>query len=109
MRFAAALFLALALPMVANSGELNDPTRPPQITATGKHSEEQKVLPRVTAVFLSGTRRVAIFNAQPVHAGDSVGGYRIDEIAAQGVRYSVDGHSGFAPLHYSPAAVSNGH
>jgi hypothetical protein len=100
--------LALALPAFANSEELKDPTRPPGI-APGKHSEEHKVLPRVTAIFLSGTRRIAVFNAQPVHAGDSVGGYHIDEIGAEGVRYSMSGHPGFAPLRNSIAAMSNAH
>jgi hypothetical protein len=109
VRCAVALLLALALPTFTNSEELKDPTRPPGIIAPGKHSDEHKVLPHVTAIFLSGTRRIAIFNAQPVHAGDRVDGYHIDEIAAEGVRYSMDGHSGFALLHYSPAAVSNSH
>jgi hypothetical protein len=104
-----ALLLALVFPMVAHSEELKDPTRPPGIIVPGKHAGEQKALPRVTAIFLSGTRRIAIFNAQPVHAGDSVGGYHIDEIAAEGVRYSWSGRSGFAPLHYSAPAVSNNH
>ena len=103
------MLLALAFPALTHSEELKDPTRPTGIIAPGKHTEEPKALPRVTAVFLSGMRRIAIFNAQPVHAGDSVGGYHIDEIAAEGVRYSVDGRSGFAPLHNPPAAVSNSH
>ena len=109
MRCAVALLLALAFATFTNSEELRDPTRPPGIIAPGKHSEEHKALPHVTAIFLSGSRRIAIFNAQPVHAGDSVGGYHIDEIGAEGVRYSMSGHSGFAPLHYSIAATSNAH
>jgi hypothetical protein len=109
VRCAVALLLALAFATFTNSEELKDPTRPPGIIAPGKHSEEHKALPHVTAIFLSGARRIAIFNAQPVHAGDSVGGYHIDEIDAEGVRYSMSGHSGFAPLHYSIATLSNSH
>ena len=109
MRCTVALLLGLAFPVFAHPDELKDPTRPPGIVAPGKHSEEHKALPHVTAIFLSGSRRIAIFNAQPVHAGDSVGGYRIDEIEAEGVRYSTAGHSGFAPLHYSTAAMSSSH
>jgi hypothetical protein len=109
VRSVAVLLLALAFPAFAHSEELKDPTRPPAIVVPGKHSEVHKALPHVTAIFLSGTRRIAIFNAQPVHAGESVGGYHIDEIAAEGVHYSMDGHSGFAPLHYSTAAESNNH
>jgi hypothetical protein len=106
---AAVLLVALGFSPFANCEELKDPTRPPANLAPGKHAEEHKALPHVTAIFLSGTRRIAIFNAQPVHAGDSVGGYHIDEIAAEGVRYSMSGHSGFAPLRGSIPAMSNGH
>jgi hypothetical protein len=100
MRHAAALTIALALaPGVtphASGEELRDPTRPPTPVITGKHAEERK--PLVSAVFLSNTRRIAIFNAQPVRAGDTVGIYHIDEVEAHGVRYSASGHSEFAPL-----------
>ena len=106
---AAVLLVALGFAPLTNCEELKDPTRPPAILASGKHAEDHKALPLVTAIFLSGNRRVAIFNAQPVHAGDSVGGYRIDEVAAEGVRYSMSGHSGFAPLRGSIPATSNGH
>jgi hypothetical protein len=106
---AAVLLVALVFSPLTNCEELKDPTRPPVILVPGKHGEEHKALPHVTAIFLSGTRRIAIFNSQPVHAGDSVGGYHIDEIAAEGVRYSMSGHSGFAPLHGSIPAVSNAH
>jgi hypothetical protein len=100
MRRAAALTLALALasgiPPRAAGEELRDPTRPPMPIATVKHAEERK--PQVSAVFLSNTRRIAIFNAQPVRAGDTVGIYHIDEVEPQGVRYSSSGRSNFAPL-----------
>jgi hypothetical protein len=106
---AAVLLVALGLPPFTNCEELKDPTRPPAVLVPGKDAEVHKALPHVTAIFLSGTRRIAIFNAQPVHAGDSVGGYHIDEVDPDGVRYSVSGHSGFASLHGSVSAMSNGH
>jgi hypothetical protein len=109
VRGAVALILALSFPPLANCEELRDPTRPPGVILPGKHAEEHKVVPHVTAIFLSGTRRIAIFNARPVHAGESVGDYHIDEVAAEGVRYSVAGHSAFAPLRDSTAAMSSGH
>lgn len=100
MRHAAALTLALAVATViaphASGEELRDPTRPPAAIIAGKHAEERK--PQVSAVFLSNTRRIAIFNAQPVRAGDTVGIYHIDEVGAHGVRYSESGRSDFAPL-----------
>ena len=100
MRHAAAFTLALAVATViaphASGEELRDPTRPPTAIIAGKHAEERK--PQVSAVFLSDTRRIAIFNAQPVRAGDTVGIYHIDEVGAHGVRYSESGRSDFAPL-----------
>ena len=100
MRHAAALTLALAVATViaarASGAELRDPTRPPTAIITSKHVEERK--PQVSAVFVSNSRRIAIFNAQPVRAGDTVGIYHIDEVGAHGVRYSESGRSDFAPL-----------
>ena len=55
-------------------------------------------LPCISAIFISGSRRVAIFNDQPVQVGDRVGAFRIEEITVNGVRYSAAGHSAFAPL-----------
>lgn len=109
MRGTVVLALTLSFSPFTHCEELKDPTQPPSNIVPGKHSEEHKVVPHVTAVFLSGTRRIAIFNAQPVHVGDSVGDYHIDEVAADGVRYSVSGHSAFASLRDSKAAMSGGH
>ena len=90
------LFCASGLTSHAHGEELRDPTRPPLPILPGKHVEEH--IPRVSAVFLSSSRRVAIFDAQPVRAGDTVGAYHIDEVDVRGVRYSLSGHSSFAPL-----------
>ena len=105
MRIAALLPLALGVALCANGAELKDPTRPPVTITPGKPSGEHKLPPRVSAIFLSSSRRIAIFNAQPVQAGDSVGIYHIDEIEARGVRYSCSGHSAFAPLTSNPKAA----
>ena len=80
----------------ARGAELRDPTRPPLPVVPGKHPEEHK--PQVSAILVSGTRRIAIFDALPVRAGDTVGVYYIEEVDARGVRYSSSGHSAFAPL-----------
>ena len=93
------LLWSLGVALCANGAELKDPTRPPVSSSTpGKPAGEHKRAPLVSAIFLSSSRRIAIFNAQPVQAGDSVGIYHIDEIVAHGVRYSSSGHSAFAPL-----------
>jgi len=98
VRCAALLPFALCAALCANGADLKDPTRPPVASTPAKPSGERKLPPRVSAIFLSSSRRIAIFNAQPVQAGDSVGLYHIDEIEARGVRYSCSGHSAFAPL-----------
>jgi hypothetical protein len=90
--------LTLGVALCANAADLKDPTRPPVTSTPGKPSGEHRLAPRVSAIFLSSSRRIAIFDAQPVQAGDSVGIYHIDEIEAHGVRYSSSGHSAFAPL-----------
>lgn len=88
--------LLLTLPAVADG--LKDPTRPPVVVAAAAHPKPRPVLPRVSAIFVSNDRRVAIVDDQPVRVGDSVGIYHIDEINAGGVRYSASGHSAFAAL-----------
>jgi hypothetical protein len=98
----AALILCAAAPTgSAHGADLKDPTRPPA-TAVNGPAAVRAVLPRVTAVFVSADRRVAIFNDQPVQVGDHVGKYHIEAISAEGVRYSSDGHSAFAALGVHP-------
>jgi len=98
MRCVTVLILAGVLSLRAAAGDLKDPTRPPILEAPIKHADEHKLLPHVSAIFSSSSRLIAIFDDQPVRAGDHVGAYRIDEVTAQGVRYSSSGHSAFAPL-----------
>ena len=68
---------------------LRDPTRPPP--AGGAHATVQEAPPVLTAVFAAGVRRSAIFNGQLVRAGDTVGGYAIEDVLADGVRYRHGG------------------
>lgn len=96
---AAALLPILILAGRAASGDLKDPTQPPAPPPPpAAHGTEHVSLPKVSAIFFSGVRRIAIFNEQPVHAGDTVGAYTIDEVTVDGVRYTSGGHSAFAPL-----------
>ncbi|HMD72946.1 MAG TPA: hypothetical protein VKG05_03715 [Steroidobacteraceae bacterium] len=80
------------------ASDLKDPTRPPAPLAPAQHSEKHIALPVVSAIFISGSRRVAVFNDQPVHEGDSVGAYRIESITAAGVHYRSAGQPAFAAL-----------
>jgi len=96
-RIPAALAL-LALATLAPAQELKDPTRPPTTATPPTRREAAVTRPRVTAIFLSAQRRVATFDAQPVHVGDRVGGCLIEEITSAGVRYRTQGQSLFAAL-----------
>jgi hypothetical protein len=92
------LLLAGVFSLPAGAADLKDPTRPPILEVPIKLIDEHKLLPRVSAIFMSSTRRIAIFNDQPVRAGDQVGAYHIEEVTARGVRYSTAGHPAFANL-----------
>jgi hypothetical protein len=96
------LAAALALLFAATAGhaqELKDPTLPPQVAAAAQTRRETPApRPRVTAIFLSAQRRVATFDDQPVHVGDRVGAFLIEEITSAGVRYRTQGQSLFAAL-----------
>lgn len=104
MRCVGILLLAWGLSLPATAGDLKDPTRPPIMDVPIKHNDGIKLLPHVSAIFVSSTRRIAIFNDQPVRAGDRVGAYLIDEVNARGVRYSTAGHTAFAALAGSNAS-----
>jgi hypothetical protein len=104
VRCVAVLLLPWILCLPATAEDLKDPTRPPIMNVPIKHIDEIKLLPHVSAIFVSSTRRIAIFNDQPVRAGDRVGAYRIDEVNARGVRYSNAGHSAFAALDSTKAS-----
>ncbi len=91
--------LLIAALGAAQAADLKDPTRPPILEGVPiKHADAAPVLPQVSAIFMSSTRRVAVVNGQPVRAGDQVGVFHIEEVTAQGVRYSCAGRSAFAPL-----------
>ncbi len=82
--------------------ELRDPTRPPVAVAPAAHVPKPAALPCVSAIFVSAARRVAIFDGEPVHAGDNVGPYTIETITATGVHYRLKQQTAFAPLKTVP-------
>ena len=82
---------------VAAAG-LKDPTLPPPVAAPAHAARKAAPVPQVSAIFLSASRRVAIFDGKAVAAGDRVGDLSIEAVTADGVRYSDHGHSAFAPL-----------
>ncbi len=86
MRPPLALLALAALAAVATSygDPLRDPTRPPHVGGAHGAAEAAPVL---SAVFASGERRRAIFNGRLVKAGDTIGGYSIEDVRPDGVRY----------------------
>jgi len=79
-------------------GDLHDPTRPPTAQATRIMHGPLIAEPRVSAIFLSGTRKVAIVNDRLVKVGDTLGDFVIDEITSTGVHYRSAGHLKFIAL-----------
>ena len=90
----------VAASATAQADALRDPTRPPQ--AAVAHATAQEAAPVLTAVFAAGERRSAIFNGRLVKAGDAVGGYSIEDVLVDGVRYR---HAGTTHELYLPHAA----
>jgi hypothetical protein len=75
----------LSLAWTANADELRDPTRPPTLQRHAAAPHE--IAPTLSAVMNFNGERSAIFNGQLVRSGSSVGGYTIDAVLEDGVRY----------------------
>jgi len=99
----ACLAVLFAGATLARAGEgLVDPTRP---TSTVGAPEGAGAGIRVEAVILRAGSRIAIVNGHIVRAGDHLGDTLIEEVTADGVRYSQHGHSAFARLTTATIAV----
>jgi hypothetical protein len=88
----------------SHADPLFDPMRPPTATHPSA-SAPREYGPRVSAIFFSGLRRVAVFDGHVVKVGDRVGDVTIREISADGVRYSRAGQVEFARLPTQAAIV----
>lgn len=88
-----------ALCAPAPAQDLTDPTRPPEPAAEiRKSAPVAPILPRVSAIFRGADRSIAIFDGQPVQAGDQVGDYHIEAVTADGVRYRIGARVAMALL-----------
>jgi len=97
------LAILIAGASAAHAGEgLIDPTRP---TSEVARSESEGDGIHVEAVILRKGSRIAIVNGHIVRAGDHLGDTLIEEVTADGVRYSQHGHSAFARLTTATIAV----
>jgi hypothetical protein len=87
----------LTLAWTANADGVRDPTRPPlpERHAAAPHEPA----PTLSAVLNFNGERSAIFNGHLVRRGSAVGGYTIDAVLEDGVRYR---HAGLSQeLHMS--------
>lgn len=92
--YLATLLLTLTA-QAAVADRLVDPTRPSNVKVTAPARVDAF---RLEAILNSNGSPVAIVSGKVVRAGDSVGGAHIDEISADGVRYTKDGRSHTARL-----------
>ena len=90
-----ALAVALGAATPAASDTLRDPTRPH--TAQEVQKQRDPAL-RVSAIFVSDSRRVAILNGQTVGEGDSVAGATVTRIDDDVVTLEFGGRSVTARL-----------
>jgi hypothetical protein len=96
------LALAPTLAPHAPADALRDPTRPP-VVAASHESGIREPAPVLSAIMRRSGKRIAIFNGQLVHDGDSVGAYTIDAILEDRVNYR---HGGLTQEVYLPLAAS---
>jgi hypothetical protein len=99
-----AMLLVLSVVSSVHADSLTDPMRPANLPArSGVVSDTAAA--RVTAVFLANGRRVAVLDGRVVKQGDRFGDLTIQEVLADGVRYSRGGRSEIARLPRQDARV----
>jgi hypothetical protein len=86
------LCAACALAQATASAEpLGDPTRPSSAHSAVELSKQQHEL-RLEGIFRRDKRFIAIVDGRIVHGGERIANATIEEITADAVRYSRDGH-----------------
>ena len=97
MKSLLAIGLFLLNPLVANAnGAVSDPTRP-WMGAEAPKVETVDAF-RVTAIVISGSRRVAVINGRSVTRGDTLGDARVIDIQPSQVRLRRGGQTLVARL-----------
>ena len=90
----------LLMTMTAHSAfadRLVDPTRPTHAKAVAAATKTENGI-RLEAILRSQGTHLAIVNGKVVRAGDRLGTTRIDEVLADGIRYTRDGRTHTAHL-----------
>ena len=86
--------IGLLLLMSLAHAELGDPTRPSNALPIVGNTASSAVL-HVSAVFISGDRRIAVVNGQRVRVGDSISGATVSSIDRNKVSF-VRGERSFS-------------
>ena len=76
----------LLLTSISANAELSDPTRPSYALPEAGEQIATSAL-RVSAVFISGDRKVAVVNGQRVRVGESIGGATVSGIDRKKVSF----------------------
>jgi MSHA biogenesis protein MshK len=92
--YLAALLVSLTA-QAAVADRLVDPTRPSNVKAAAPTRVDAF---RLEAILNSNGTPIAIVSGKLVRAGDTVGDARIDEVRADGIRYTKNGRSHTARL-----------
>ena len=94
-----AVILAIALTSLSqqvSADALRDPTQPTRTVPVATPVAVSKL--KVSAVFVSAARRVAIVNGQRVREGDTVAGATVSKIEAGKVSFVRQGNTLVVPL-----------
>ncbi|MDZ7642972.1 MAG: general secretion pathway protein GspB [Woeseiaceae bacterium] len=81
------LVTGMALAATGMAAELRDPTRPGGADPVADSSEPSAAI-RVSAVFISGERRVAVINGQRLRIGDTIAGATVRSIDRNSVGFA---------------------
>jgi lactam utilization protein B len=107
--FARSIGCALLATSIVNVDALADtfidPMRPATVSAKAIATAHIEAPVRLTAIFQTGERRVAVIDGKVVKSGDRVGDVLVQEVFADGVRYSRDGRIETARLAKQAAVV----
>ena len=88
----------LLLTALQAEAELADPMRPSWSLPAGPAAEMPSGALRVSAVFISGERRIAVVNGQRVRVGDSVAGAYVSRIERDRVGFRRGDEAFSVPL-----------
>jgi hypothetical protein len=98
------VLLAALLAVAGHAAELVDPTQPPAFRPSAPGAGEGEARPnRLTSIFVSPTRRVAVIDGSRVRVGDRIAESRVVAIELTAVR--LEGPEGIFELALYPTPI----